>query len=91
MTNDEHNLVVGALDSLGVALADHGHEWTEGERCIYETAIQVVQKRGVDIGKFNIRPWRDNSLWIENEDGEGMQVWHDQLEAVIQKFWDQHF
>ena len=39
----EHiDLVVGALDSLGVALADHGHEWTEGERAIYEESVQIL-------------------------------------------------
>jgi hypothetical protein len=39
----EHiDLVVGALDSLGVALADHGHEWTDGERAIYEESIKTL-------------------------------------------------
>jgi len=38
----ERQAVLGALDSLGVALADHDHEWTVGERTIYEEAIKVV-------------------------------------------------
>jgi hypothetical protein len=37
-------LVVGALDSLGVALADHDHQWTEGERAIYEKAVEIASK-----------------------------------------------
>ena len=35
-------LIVGALDSLGVALAEHGHEWTDGERAIYEEAVKTL-------------------------------------------------
>jgi hypothetical protein len=44
---EQIDLVVGALDSLGVALASHGHEWTEGERVIYEESINdVIAMRG---------------------------------------------
>lgn len=39
----ERDLVLGALDSLGVALAEHGHEWTDGERTIYEQAITLLK------------------------------------------------
>jgi len=39
---EQIDLVVGALDSLGVALADHGHEWTDGERAIYEESIKTL-------------------------------------------------
>jgi len=35
-------LVIGALDSLGVALTSHNHEWTVGERAIYEEAIKAL-------------------------------------------------
>lgn len=35
-------LVLGALDSMAVALTDHGHDWTEGERTIYEQAVAMV-------------------------------------------------
>jgi len=41
---DDLQLVLGALDSLGVALADHSHQWTEGERAIYEKAVEIVTK-----------------------------------------------
>jgi hypothetical protein len=39
---DDANMVIGALDSLGVALADHDHQWTEGELAIYEKAVEIV-------------------------------------------------
>lgn len=35
-------LIQGALDSLGVALADHGHTWTDGEREIYDQATELI-------------------------------------------------
>lgn len=35
-------LIQGALDSLGVALADHHHKWTIGERVIYEEATSKL-------------------------------------------------
>jgi hypothetical protein len=38
----ERQCLIGALDSLGVALADHDHEWTVGERTIYEEAINLL-------------------------------------------------
>lgn len=36
------DLIIGALDSLAVALADHGHKWTEGEREIYERSLSIL-------------------------------------------------
>lgn len=38
----QRNTVLGALDSLGAALAASGHEWTEGERAIYEQAVAAL-------------------------------------------------
>ena len=32
-------LIVEALDALGLALADHGHVWTDRERQLYESAV----------------------------------------------------
>ena len=42
MPEEDVNLVLGALDSLGTSLADHDHQWTEGERVIYEEACRVL-------------------------------------------------
>ncbi len=42
MTEKERNLIMGALDSLACALVDHGHTWTDGERTIYEMAVEYV-------------------------------------------------
>jgi hypothetical protein len=57
VNEEDKDLIVGALDSLGVALADHGHQWTDGERAIYEESIKTLwnmaekfQKIGNQIG-----------------------------------------
>lgn len=42
LTDDERLLVLGALDSLGVALSEARHKWTEGERAIYEQAVTLL-------------------------------------------------
>jgi len=33
------NPILAALDALGVALADHGHTWTDREHALYENAV----------------------------------------------------
>jgi hypothetical protein len=42
INESDRQLILGALDSLGVALADYDHEWTVGERTIYEEAINLL-------------------------------------------------
>ena len=42
MTTEEIDLVVGALDSLGCIAADHKHQWSDGEKAIYEESIKVL-------------------------------------------------
>lgn len=45
----EPNLVLGAVDSLALALTDHGHSWTDGERAIYELAIDKLTGKSTHI------------------------------------------
>jgi hypothetical protein len=49
MTRDHKNLILGALDSLALALAEHDHIWTQGERAIYEEATVML---GAEPHKF---------------------------------------
>lgn len=35
-------VVLGAIDTLGVLLAGYDHEWSEGERAIYERATELL-------------------------------------------------
>ena len=46
--------ILKAVDLLGVALADHDHQWTAEERAAYETATRILrnpnaEKYGDDI------------------------------------------
>jgi hypothetical protein len=36
LSESDRQIILGALDSLGAALAEHDHEWSVGERTIYE-------------------------------------------------------
>lgn len=42
ITEEERQLIVGALDSLGVSLLEHHHVWSDGERSIYEEAMRLL-------------------------------------------------
>lgn len=44
MSAEDYSLILGALDSAGVALAAHGHVWSVGEREIYEQAVGLLTK-----------------------------------------------
>ncbi len=35
------NEIREALDTLGLALAEHGHAWTDRERQLYERAVTI--------------------------------------------------
>jgi hypothetical protein len=41
-SESDRQLVLGALDSLTVTLADYDHEWTVGERTIYDEALKIL-------------------------------------------------
>jgi len=45
ITRDQSALIQGALDSLGAALTNYGHEWTDGERAIYEEATAILDNQ----------------------------------------------
>lgn len=49
LTQEECNMVIGALDSLGVALSEHEHQWTEGERTIYEQACAILGHPAINV------------------------------------------
>lgn len=45
INEQERQIIVGALDTLGTSLAEHGHHWTEGERALYEDACKLLGAR----------------------------------------------
>jgi hypothetical protein len=42
ISESDRQLVLGALDSLMVTLADYDHEWTVGERTIYDETLKIL-------------------------------------------------
>ena len=42
ISESDRQLVLGALDSLTVTLADYDNEWTVGERTIYDEALKIL-------------------------------------------------
>jgi hypothetical protein len=42
ISESDRQLVLGALDSLTVTLADYDHEWTVGARTIYGEALKIL-------------------------------------------------
>lgn len=50
ISGEDQDLIGGALDSLGVALTDHHHQWTAGERAIYEEAMAILRPLDRDPG-----------------------------------------
>jgi len=45
----------------------------------------------VTAGRYTLRPFHGNSLWLEHEDGEGMQIWGYQLDEILHKYFKKHF
>ena len=43
MNPDDIRMCLGALDTLGVALSQHRHRWTAGERAIFEDAVNCLR------------------------------------------------
>ncbi|DBA08485.1 hypothetical protein VNPA142037_54190 [Pseudomonas aeruginosa] len=41
-TNDSCTKITACLDMLAVALASHGHKWSDRERQAYEEAIELA-------------------------------------------------
>lgn len=36
------NIIIKALDALGLALSNHDHVWTDEERQLYESAVAIA-------------------------------------------------
>ena len=49
-------LIQGALDSLGVALAGYHHQWSEGEREIYDQAVTIISSWIANCGDATPKP-----------------------------------
>ena len=42
MSDKDRQAIIDALNALGCALVDHKHQWSRGERKLYEIAIRLL-------------------------------------------------
>lgn len=46
--------ILRTVDMLGVALADHGHQWTPEERAGYEAATRILRNPNADLSNTHV-------------------------------------
>lgn len=46
--NATNRTALNALDTLGLALAEHHHQWTPGEREAYESVVDELSRTATD-------------------------------------------
>ena len=69
-TEEEANAVIRALDILGGALADHGHNWTDEQRATYDRAVAFARKQQDALNRIA-------NFAIATDEAKG--VWHSAL------------
>lgn len=45
----------------------------------------------IKIGEYTIRSLKDGRLWIQKDDGEGMEVMASTLSDWLTIYWEDHF
>lgn len=65
MIDDEKQFILGALDTLGNALADHGHQWTTGEKALYDIATNLLTEAPPESDSVDPNYWRDRAKFFE--------------------------
>ena len=55
MREREARKILDALDMLGLALANHNHQWTAEERAAYQNARLAISKHIPSLWAWNIR------------------------------------
>lgn len=43
LSEPERQACLGAMDTLGTLLAKYGHQWSEGERAVYDQAVEILK------------------------------------------------
>jgi len=45
----------------------------------------------VTFGRYSLSPTDEGWHWLTNEDGEGMQIWNEEIERMFEKHFDENF
>jgi len=48
-------------------------------------------KAEIKVGNFYLTECHDDTIWLEHESGEGMQIDPEQLLKLIDEFWIKNF
>jgi hypothetical protein len=57
---------------------------------------EIVNKRPAagfhfTIGKYRLSPTDEGWMWLTNESGEGMQIWCEELERMLEQHFKDNF
>jgi hypothetical protein len=65
----------------------------EGHVCrrCYKEIFNVGLVDKIRIGHYSFGYFNDRSLWIEKDDGEGMEIFIEKFEKFIDEFWKNEF
>ena len=45
----------------------------------------------IQFGDYIVSLFDDNSIWLENKNGEGMQVWSNEITNLLDKYFIENF
>ena len=61
------------------------------ERSETNVAVDRVVSFCIELGNYRLSAYDKDSLWLENEIGEGMQVWNNDAAELLHKFFTENF
>ena len=53
--------------------------------------METPEIPSIQIGRFNISRYDEDSVWIECDDGEGGQFADRSIISMLEKFYNEHF
>jgi hypothetical protein len=45
----------------------------------------------IRFGKYNLSIFDKDSVWLENTDNEGMQIWNNDVAELLDAYFTEHF
>lgn len=50
-----------------------------------------IREPRMEVGRFTLYEYDENSIWIQRDDGEGMQASNDDFAEMLNQFWREKF
>ena len=64
---------------------------TASEATTRSVGVQRLVSFQVRFGKYAVSTMDADSVWLEHESGEGMQVWNADFERMLERLWIEEF